>query len=67
MKKLQILDSMCAVTKRVVQDFNTMSNMDFFRKYQVCKETYYKRVKLYGDPYMKAPLAKFGKWLIKHM
>lgn len=25
-----------------------------------------KNVKKYGDPYMKAPLAKLGKWLLKH-
>lgn len=64
-KKLEILDSMCAITKRVVRDFNSMSNIEFMRKYQCTKTTYYRRVKLYGDPYMNAPLARLGKFLLK--
>lgn len=64
-KKLEILDSMCAITKRVVRDFNSMSNIEFMRKYQCTKATYYRRVTLYGDPYMNAPLARLGKFLLK--
>ena len=67
MKKLEIKANMCAITRRVIQDYNSMSNIEFFRKYQCSKGKYYKRVKLWGDPYMNAPLAKLGKWLAKHM
>ncbi len=63
--KIQITDAMCAITKRVVKDFNELSDTDFGKKYCCLKEVYYKRVKRYGDPYMNAPLAKFGKFLIK--
>lgn len=63
---IEIKDAMCAVTKRVVKDFNTLSDAEFFRKYSGTKETYYKRVKKYGDPYMNAPMAKIGKFLQKH-
>lgn len=65
--KLEILDSMCNITKKVVRDFNSMNNADFFRKYQCSKAKYYKRVMKYGDPYMNAPLAKMGKFLLKIM
>lgn len=63
--KLEILDSMCAITKKVVRDFNSLSDDEFLRKYACRKITYYKRIKRYGDPYMKAPLARIGKFLIK--
>ena len=64
--KLQKTSSMCAITKRVIDDFNSMCETAFMRKYQCSKKTYYKRVMRYGDPYMNAPLAKIGKWLAKH-
>ncbi len=67
MKKLEIKETMCAITKKVIQDYNSMSNIEFFRKYQCSKLKYYKRVKLWSDPYMNAPLAIIGKWLAKHM
>lgn len=67
MMKLEIKETMCAVTRKVIQDFNSMSNIEFMRKYQCTKFKYYKRVKLWGDPYMNAPLAKLGKWLAKRM
>ena len=63
--KLEKLDSMCEITKRVIDDFNSMTNKMFMAKYQCSKTTYYKRVMKYGDPYMNAPLAKIGKFLIK--
>lgn len=64
--KLQKTSTMCALTKRVVDDFNSMSGQAFMNKYKASKTTYYRRVMRYGDPYMNAPLAKFGKWLRKH-
>lgn len=64
--KLQKTSAMCAITKRVIDDFNSMSEQTFMHKYQSSKWTYYKRVMKYGDPYMNAPLAKLGKWLTKH-
>lgn len=54
-----------AVTKRVKLDFNKLTNQEFLRKYDVSKKIYLERVLKYGDPYMKAPLARLGKWLSK--
>lgn len=54
-----------AVTKRVELDFNKLTNQEFLRKYAVSKKIYLERVLTYGDPYMKAPLARLGKWLSK--
>ena len=54
-----------AVTKRVKLDFNTLTDQEFLRKYAVSKVVYLKRVLKYGDPYMRAPLAKLGKWLTR--
>ena len=56
-------ESLSKVTKKVVNDFNTISDKEFFRKYSVSKRKYLKRFIKYGDPYMNAPLAKFGKFL----
>mgnify|MGYP003594300031 CR=1 FL=1 len=56
-------ESLSKVTKKVVNDFNTISDKEFFRKYSVSKRRYLKRFIKYGDPYMNAPLAKFGKFL----
>lgn len=52
-----------AVTRRVKEDYRKMSDQDFKTKYKVSKDKYAKRVEKYGDPYMKAPLAKLGKKL----
>ena len=51
------------VTMRVINDFNLLSDKEFFKKYSVSKKRYLKRFIKYGDPYMNAPLAKFGKFL----
>ena len=56
-------ESLSKVTKKVVNDFNTMTDKEFFRKYSASKRKYLKRFIKYGDPYMNAPLAKFGKFL----
>lgn len=56
-------DSMSNVTKKVIDDFNRMSNKQFMAKYSCSKRRYAKRVAKYGDPYMKSPLAKIGKFL----
>ena len=52
-----------AVTKRVKLDFNRLTDQEFLRKYAVSKAVYLKRVLKYGDPYMRAPLARIGKWI----
>lgn len=54
-----------AVTKRVKFDFNVLTAQQFLSKYQTTKEVYFKRVLKYGNPYMRVPLAKIGKWLAK--
>lgn len=64
--KLEKTKTMCAITKRVIDDFNTLTDQAFFNKYSCRKSTYLKRVIKYGDPYMNAPLAKFGKFLARH-
>lgn len=65
--KLEKQDFMCAITKRVIDDFNSLTDLVFMQKYSCSKKTYYKRVMKYGDPYMNAPLAKFGKFLLRIM
>jgi hypothetical protein len=52
-------------TRRVKNDYNTMSDAEFTRKYSASKVRYRKRVNRYGDPYMRSPLAKTGKKLAK--
>ncbi len=51
------------ITKRVKRDYNRLSDKEFRGKYAASKKTYLKRVRKYGDPYMKSPLAKIGKKL----
>lgn len=63
---LEKLDSMSKVTKKVIDNFNRMGEDEFRVMYQCSKLKYFKRVMKYGDPYMNAPLAKIGKFLIKH-
>ena len=64
---LEKTKAMCAITKRVVDDFNNLTEQAFFSKYYCKKSIYLKRVIKYGDPYMNAPLAKIGKFLTKHL
>jgi len=59
------VNSMSTVTKRVVDNFNKMSDIQFMAKYSCSKLKYFKRVMKYGDPYMNSPLAKLGKFLSK--
>lgn len=49
------------VTRRVKKDYNSMTDVEFRRKYKTSKDVYRKRVNRYGDPYMNSPLANFGK------
>lgn len=63
--KLDILSTDSIVTKRVKLDYNTLTDIGFFRKYSSSKRTYFKRVLKYKDPYMNSPLAKIGKLLKK--
>lgn len=65
MLKIEKTADLCAITKRVVDDFNHLTDKEFFRKYSVSKMCYLKRFKRYGDPYMNAPLARFSKWITK--
>ena len=65
--KLAKTADMSKVTQKVIDDFNSMNNKDFLGKYFCTKKKYFKRVMKYGDPYMKAPLAKLGKFLNKFM
>jgi hypothetical protein len=62
---LEKTEMMSSVTKKVIDNFNLMSDKEFMAKYACSKLRYYKRVMKYGDPYMKAPLARLGKFLGK--
>ena len=62
---LEKIGPVCNVTKSVIENFNTMSDQQFMNKYSCNKLKYFKRVIKYGDPYMKSPLAKIGKFLMK--
>lgn len=64
---LEYPKGICAITRKVIDNYNTLSDRDFMNLYQCSKSVYAKRVARYGDPYMKAPLARIGKWLAKHM
>ncbi len=65
--KLEKTSSMRTITKKTIDDFNSMNNdKEFLYKYACKKITYFNRVKKYGDPYMNAPLAKLAKFLKKH-
>lgn len=65
--KLDILNTDCKITRLVKHDYNTLTEELFFKKYSASKCLYAKRVLKYGDPYMKAPLARIGKFLNKIM
>lgn len=64
--ELEKTKGMCAITKRVIDDFNTLTEQAFFNKYSCKKSMYRKRIIKYGDPYMNAPLAKIGKFLARY-
>ena len=61
---LEILSTDSAVTRNIKRAFNTLTDDEFLSRYNCTKQTYYRRVKRYSDPYMNSPLAKFGKWLL---
>lgn len=63
--KLINTEGVSKVTQKVIKDFNMMTEHAFFSKYSCSKQKYLKRFIKYGDPYMKAPLAKIGKMLNK--
>jgi hypothetical protein len=65
--KLVKTADMSKVTQKAIDDFNSMNAKEFLYKYYCTKEKYFKRVIKYGDPYMKAPLARLGKFLSKIM
>ena len=64
-KRYAATSSDSAVTKKVKKDLASLSGDEFRKKYGTSTTTYMKRVERYGDPYMKAPLAKIGKFLKK--
>ena len=55
----------CAITRKVIEHYNTLSEQEFLNRYSCYKRVYAKRVARYGDPYMKAPGARIGKFLAK--
>lgn len=63
---LEKIGPVCSITKKVISDFNEMDNKQFMRSYQCSKLRYFKRVIMYGDPYMNAPLAKLAKFFSKN-
>lgn len=63
--KITIPSNVSATTKKVMQDFNNMTDQEFKNKYSGSKSLYAYRVEKYGDPYMNSPYAKAGKKLNK--
>lgn len=53
------------VTRKVKQDYNTMTDEEFLKKYKGSKAKYAKRVEKYGDPYKKSQKSKIGRALNK--
>ena len=64
-EKLVISASDSKVTKNAKYLYSVLTEQEFMNKYSCTKRTYAKRVAKYGDPYMRAPLAKIGKLLKK--
>lgn len=63
--KMQANKSDSAVTKRVKNDYNNLTDQQFMNKYYGSKSTYLNRVNKYGDPYKNGILPKIGKALAK--
>ena len=51
------------ITKKVIEDLGKLTDQQFMNRYSITKSRYIKRLIKYGDPYMKSPLAKLGKFL----
>lgn len=62
-KKLTAKEGVSKTTQNAIKEYNSLSDEEFKKKYQVDKNTYAKRVEKYGDPYMNSPMAKAGKKL----
>lgn len=54
-KPVKVPDGVCNVTRKVIEDFNTLKPMDFARKYQCGKTTYLRRLRKLGDPFVNNP------------
>lgn len=52
-----------SITRKVIKDLANLTDQQFMNKYSISKSRYRKRLIKYGDPYMKSPLAKLGKFL----
>lgn len=52
-----------SITRKVIKDLGKLTDQQFMNRYKVSKSRYTKRLIKYGDPYMKSPLAKIGKFL----
>lgn len=57
--------SLSKITLKVIKDYNCFNNAEFVGKYYCTKPKYLKRVLRYGDPYMRAPLARLAKLFSK--
>lgn len=52
-----------SITRKVIKDLANLTDQQFMNRYSLSKTRYKKRLVKYGDPYMKSPLAKMGKFL----
>lgn len=50
---MKINNSDSGITRQVKRDYNTLSELEFTRKYAISKKKYLKRVEKYGDPFKK--------------
>lgn len=52
-ERLDYPDKVTNTTKRVIDDYNKMTDRQFRSKYYTSKKTYAKRVEKHGDPFLK--------------
>lgn len=52
-ERLDYPDKVTNTTKRVIDDYNRLTDGQFLLKYSTTKKTYAKRVEKYGDPFRK--------------
>lgn len=64
-EKLSANSKTSSVTKKVINDYNTLDDKQFRQKYKTTKDVYAKRVAKYGDPYKNSPLVKTAKTMNK--
>lgn len=58
MPVLDVPEGVCDITRRVIDEYNASTAEEFWNKNACSKYTYARRVRQYGDPFMKSPLSR---------